>query len=287
MGRTIPRYTSIYKQQNVASLGMFGSSFYHGTIRKYVIVFGNMFNGIYLQRLDQSEAVIQTLKVPIAYGPKEKFLVRLSQDPDLDQDVAISLPRIGFEMTGINYASNRKLPSTQKNVKISSTDNTSFSTQYVPVPYDIQFRMSIFVKNADDGTQILEQILPYFQPEWTNNIKLIPGMDLTYDVPCILNDVSVQDTYEGDFSTRRSLIWDLNFTMKGYIFGPTSTDGIIRRAFVDFHADLPPASPSERVTIEPALTAAGVATSNNALSIPVDDINADDDYGFATNISEL
>jgi hypothetical protein len=266
---------------------MFGSSFYHGTIRKYVIVFGNMFNGIYLQRLDQSETVIQTLKVPIAYGPKEKFLVRLSQDPDLDQDVAISLPRIGFEMTGINYASNRKLPSTQKNVKISSTDNTSFSTQYIPVPYDIQFRMSIFVKNADDGTQILEQILPYFQPEWTNNIKLIPGMDLTYDVPCILNDVSVQDTYEGDFSTRRSLIWDLNFTMKGYIFGPTSTDGIIRRAFVDFHADLPPASPSERVTIEPALTAAGVATSNNALSVPVDDINADDDYGFATNISEL
>ena len=266
---------------------MFGSSFYHGTIRKYVIVFGNMFNGIYLQRLDQSETVIQTLKVPIAYGPKEKFLVRLSQDPDLDQDVAISLPRIGFEMTGINYASNRKLPSTQKNVKVSSSDNTSFSTQYIPVPYDIQFRMSIFVKNADDGTQILEQILPYFQPEWTNNIKLLPSMDLTYDVPCILNDVSVQDTSEGDFATRRSLIWDLNFTMKGYIFGPTSTSGIIRRALVDLHADLPPASPSERITIEPALTAAGAATSNNALSIPIDDINADDDYGIAVNISEL
>jgi hypothetical protein len=266
---------------------MFGSSFYHGTLRKYVIVFGNMFNGIYVQRLDQSETVIQTLKVPIAYGPKEKFLVRLSQDPDLDQDVAISLPRIGFEMTGINYASNRKLPSTQKNVKISSTDNTSFSTQYIPVPYDIQFRMSIFVKNADDGTQILEQVLPYFQPEWTNNIKLLPSMDLTYDVPCILNDVSVQDTYEGDFSTRRSLIWDLNFTMKGYIFGPTSTSGIIRRVQVDFYDDLPPAVGSERLIVEPGLTAAGAPTSNSALSIPANEINADDDYGFAQSLVDI
>ena len=131
---------------------MFGSTFYHSTLRKYVITFGNMFNGIYVQRLNQNDERIQTLKVPIAYGPKEKFLVRIGQDPNLDQDVAISLPRIGFEMVGINYASNRKLPSTQKNVKVSSSDNTSFSTQYIPVPYDIQFRMSIFVKNADDGT---------------------------------------------------------------------------------------------------------------------------------------
>ena len=135
---------------------MFGNSFYHGTLRKYVIVFGNMFNGIYLQRLNQSDTVVQTLKVPIAYGPKEKFLVRLAQDPNLDQDVAISLPRIGFEMMGISYAANRKLTSTQQNVSVSSTDTGALSTQYIPVPYDIQFRLSIFVKNADDGTQILE-----------------------------------------------------------------------------------------------------------------------------------
>ena len=266
---------------------MFGNSFYHGTLRKYVIVFGNMFNGIYLQRLNQSEAVVQTLKVPIAYGPKEKFLVRLAQDPNLDQDVAISLPRIGFEMMGISYAANRKLTSTQQNVSVSSTDTGALSTQYIPVPYDIQFRLSIFVKNADDGTQILEQILPYFQPEWTNNIKLIPGMDLTYDVPCILTDVSVQDAYEGDFSTRRTLMWDLNFTMKGYIFGPTSTSGIIKRALIDAHTDLPRSSPSERITVEPGLTSTGLPTSNSALSVPVQEISADDDYGFATNITDV
>jgi len=171
---------------------MFGRTFYHGTLRKYVVVFGNMFNGIYVQRLNSSNVRIQNLKVPIAYGPKEKFLVRLAQDPNLDQDVAVSLPRIGFEMTGLNYSSIRKLPSTQKNYNTSDTDNTNVTTQYRPVPYDITFQMSIFVKNADDGTQILEQILPYFQPEWTNNINLIPEMNLTYDVPCILTDVSVR-----------------------------------------------------------------------------------------------
>ena len=266
---------------------MFGKSFYHGTLRKYVIVFGNMFNGIYVQRFNQNNERIQTLKVPIAYGPKEKFLVRLAQDSNLDQDVAISLPRIGFEMIGVNYAANRKLPSTQKNVKLSSTDNTNYTTQYRPVPYDIQFQMSFFVKNADDGTQILEQILPYFQPEWTNNIKLIPEMDLTYDVPCVLNDVSVEDTYEGSFDTRRALIWNLNFTMKGYIFGPTSTSGLIKRSIVNFASDMPIADPAERVTITPGLTADGKPTSNTALSVNINDIDAEDDYGFAKTITEL
>lgn len=265
---------------------MFGKTFYHGTLRKYVVVFGNMFNGIYVQRFNQNDERIQTLKVPIAYGPKEKFLVRLSQDPNLDQDVAISLPRIGFEMTGINYASNRKLPSTQKNVKISRSDKTNLTTQFRPVPYDIQFQMSIFVKNADDGTQILEQILPYFQPEWTNNINLIPDMDLVYDVPCILNDVSVEDTYEGDFSTRRALIWNLNFTMKGYVFGPTSSTGIIRRSVINYRPNTPTGDLGVQATITPGLTSDGNPTSNTALSVNANTIEADDDYGFAKSLIE-
>ena len=176
---------------------MFGNTFYHGTLRKYVVVFGNMFNGVYVQRFNSNNERIQTLKVPIAYGPKEKFLVRLAQDPNLDQDVAVSLPRIGFEMTDISYASIRKLPSTQKNFSTNNSNSKNLLSQYRPVPYDINFQMSIFVKNADDGTQILEQILPYFQPEWTNSINLIPEMNLSYDVPCTLNSVTVEDTYEG------------------------------------------------------------------------------------------
>ena len=265
---------------------MFGRTFYHGTMRKYVVVFGNMFNGIYVQRLNSSDERVQTLKVPIAYGPKEKFLVRLAQDPNLDQDIAVSLPRMGFEMTGINYAANRKLPSTYKHSKVDRNDITKLTTQYIPVPYDIQFTLSIFVKNADDGTQILEQILPYFQPEWTNNMNLIPEMDLTYDVPCILNDVSVEDTYEGDFAARRALIWNLNFTMKGYVFGPTSTTGTIRRALIGV-GDVDTQVNIEQINTQPALKADGTPTSNNALSVPLSDIEADDDYGIASDISDV
>jgi len=265
---------------------MFGRTFYHGTMRKYVVVFGNMFNGIYVQRFNSSDERVQTLKVPVAYGPKEKFLVRLAQDPNLDQDVAVSLPRMGFEMTGINYAANRKLPSTLKHSKVNRNDLGALTTQHIPVPYDIQFTLSIFVKNADDGTQILEQILPYFQPEWTNNIRLIPEMDLVYDVPCILNDVSVEDTYEGDFASRRALIWNLNFTMKGYVFGPTATSGIIRRSIANF-GDTDTEVLQEKITTQPALKADGTPTSNTALSIPVDEIEADDDYGIASDISDV
>lgn len=264
---------------------MFGRTFYHGTMRKYVVVFGNMFNGIYVQRFNSSDERVQTLKVPIAYGPKEKFLVRLAQDPNLDQDVAVSLPRMGFEMTGINYAANRKLPSTLKHSKVNRSDITKLTTQHIPVPYDIQFTLSIFVKNADDGTQILEQILPYFQPEWTNNIRLLPEMDLVYDVPCILNDVSVEDTYEGDFASRRALIWNLNFTMKGFVFGPTSTNGIIRRSVVGV-GDADTQVNIEQVTSQPALRTDGTPTSNTALSVPLDEIEADDDYGIASDISD-
>jgi hypothetical protein len=265
---------------------MFGRTFYHGTIRKYVTVFGNMFNGIYVQRFDSSGNRIQNIKVPIAYGPKEKFLVRLAQDPNLDQDVAISLPRLGFEMTGINYAANRKLPSTLKHSKVSRNDNTKLTTQYIPVPYDIQFTLSAFVRNADDGTQIVEQILPYFQPEWTNNIKLQPEMDLTYDVPCVLNDVNVEDTYEGDFAARRALIWNFNFTMKGFVFGPISTSGTIRRVIAGV-GDLDNNTTIEQINTQPGVKADGTPTSNNALSIPVDQIEADDAYGIASDINDV
>ena len=265
---------------------MFGRTFYHGTMRKYVVVFGNMFNGIYVQRFDSSGNRIQNIKVPIAYGPKEKFLVRLAQDPNLDQDVAVSLPRLGFEMTGLNYASNRKLPSTIKNSRVDRNDFTKLTTQSIPVPYDIQFTLSAFVRNADDGTQILEQILPYFQPEWTNSIKLLPEMDLTYDVPCILNDVSVEDTYEGDFAARRALIWNFNFTMKGYVFGPVSTNGTIKRSVVGV-GDFDTQTNIEQVSSQPGLKADGTPTSNNALSVPLDQIEADDDYGIASDISDV
>ncbi len=258
--------------------------FSHGLIRKYVIVFGSLFDDITVQRYNNDNVHIQTLPVPLAYGPKQKFMVRLEADPNLDRKVAISLPRMGFEIQGITYDPIRKLQTVNKNVKVSAIDSTVLKTQYMPVPYNIEFQLSIFVKNADDGTQIIEQILPYFRPEWGTTINVIPDMSLSMDVPIILNSVSFEDTYEGDFQTRRALIWNLNFTLKGYLYGPIGTSGVITRTQVDFHADTALYTPrSSRIVIVPGLLANGSPTTNSAASISRHSIDMDDDYGFASN----
>ena len=166
---------------------MFYEQFYHSIIRKYVIAFGNLFNNIVIQRHDFSDNKLQSISVPIAYGPKESFLVRMRQDPDLDSEVAITLPRIGFQITSFNYEPNRKLSSTLKNIVLDD-DNKRRKSQFVPVPYDIEFQLSVFVRNTDDGTQIVEQILPYFRPEFTTNVNIIPEMKLSVDTPVVLTN---------------------------------------------------------------------------------------------------
>mgnify|MGYP001169619935 FL=1 len=260
---------------------MFGY-FSHGLIRKYVIVFGSMFNDLTIQRYNGATRV-QTLAVPIAYGPKQKFLVRLETDPNLDREIAISLPRLGFELTGISYDPVRKLNSTQKNSYVFS-DKTLLKTQYTPVPYNIDFTLSIMVKNADDGTQILEQILPYFKPEWNIAVNLVPEMNISMDIPTVLNSVSLQDAYDADFMSRRVLMWDLNFTMKGYLYGPISNSGVITRTQVDLYANTASDTPrSSRLVVVPGLLANNAPTTNSAASISRNLIDADDDYGFASN----
>lgn len=269
---------------------MFGSQYYHGTIRKYVIAFGNLFNDIYVQRLNSSGERIQTLAVPLAYGPKEKWLVRLTQDPNLDQNVGITLPRMGFEIQSMTYAPTRKLSSTLKNVRLKSTDFDRVDTQYVPVPYDITMLLSIFVKNADDGAQIIEQIIPYFRPEFVTNVRLIPEMNVVVDTPVVLQDLSIEDTYEGDFETRRALIYNLNFSIKAYFYGPVSHSGIIKRAIADIHLDTLADTPvGERITVTPAQYANGAPlyapSANNQLSVNINSISANSDYGFAIDIN--
>lgn len=262
---------------------MFGW-FTHGLIRKYIIVFGSLFDDITVQRYDNDGNHVQTLPVPLAYGPKQKFLVRLQDDPNFDKKIAISLPRMGFEIQGITYDSVRKLNTVTKNIKISDSDPTVLKTQYTPVPYNIEVQLSIFVKNADDGTQIIEQILPYFRPEWGTTVNVIPELNLSMDVPIILNSVSFEDTYEGDFQIRRALIWNLNFTMKTYLYGPTTTQGVITRTQIDFHANTALLTPrSSRIVLNPGLLANGAPTTNSAASISRQLIKATDDYGFASN----
>lgn len=208
---------------------MFGTSTYHQTLRKMVIAFGSLFNDISVKRTNNSGAVIETLKIPVAYGPKQKFMVRIA-NPNF-KGPAIVLPRIGFMMSQIMYDGTRKLKTTGKNY--SSISGTSRS-QYNPVPYNFIFDLAILAKNAEDAAQIVEQILPNFTPDFTVTIKTVPLMDLKVDCPIVLNSVNYIDSYDGDFETRRSISWDMQFTMKGFVYPDfTMAEKLIKDVAVD------------------------------------------------------
>lgn len=214
---------------------MFGSDFYHGTLRKYVTLFGTLFNDIYITRTDGQNNPIETLKVPIAYGPKEKMLARLTNDPRLDTAVAMRLPRMGFEINTLSYAPDRKITTPTR--VFHQKSETQFNSQYVPVPYDMSFSLFVMVKNAEDGSKIIEQILPYFTPEYTPTVNLIPEMGISMDIPVVLINVTSQDTYEGNFIERQAIIWTLDFLVKGYFYGPVKSSGLIHLATTNFWDD--------------------------------------------------
>jgi hypothetical protein len=274
---------------------MFGRTWNHDSLRKYIIVFGTVFNDIYINRLSATNEVLQTLKVPLTYGPKEKVLARLDQNPEMLNQVGIVLPRISFEMSTLEYDSTRKLNTLNKLTKQSATAGTDDEVkyQYQPVPYDMQFEMNILVKNAEDGTRIVEQIVPYFTPDFTVSVNLVPEVDGPRDIPIILNSITSQDQYEGSFEQRRALIWTLNFTMKGWLYGPTKKSKLIKIAETTFRLPEDVATGNTTntsntivVTSRPGLTANGTATSNAAASIPYEEIISTDDYGFINTITE-
>lgn len=215
---------------------MFRNIFYNGTLRRYVIYFGTIFSDVWMQRDDSAGNVVQTFRVPLNYGPKEKFLARVEGNPDLDRQVAITLPRMTFEMTSFTYDPNRKLSSTGRQVVMNNAGNPVY--QYNPVPYNIGFQLNVMVKNAEDGTRIIEQILPYFTPDFTATLNMIPSIDLKLDIPIVLDDVSQTDEYVGSFESRRSLIWTLDFTMKAWLFGPTRDASLIKH--IDVNINVPP-----------------------------------------------
>jgi hypothetical protein len=260
---------------------MFGNSYYHGVIRKYIIMFGNMFNDIDVTRYNNAGVAAQTIRVPIAYGPKEKFLVRLRTDPNLDRDVAIQLPRLAFEVTDMSYAPTRTVSKLQKNTAIGSHGD-SLRSQFTPVPYDINMSLYGMFANQEDAVQVVEQILPFFRPEWTNSVKLVPSMGQFYDIPTVLTGLSIEDTYEADFQSRRAIIYTFTFTVKGYIFGPVSNKGVIKRTIVDLAADSTVGTPfNERLSLTPGLLANGSPTANSSASIDTSNITANTTYGFA------
>jgi hypothetical protein len=203
--------------------------FYNRTIRKIVVAFGTVFNDIYVVRYTKDGVTAkETIKVPLNWGAKEKYVTRITSDPSLTKSIATTLPRISFDMTGMSYDSSRKLPTTVRN--FSANNPTTVKTQFVPVPYNFDFSLSIYVRNTEDGTQILEQILPFFTPDFSVTVDFIPSMEPKYDMPIILNSVSNEVDYEGDMMDTRMIIWNLEFTAKGHIWPPVKTGKVITSA---------------------------------------------------------
>ena len=241
---------------------MFGDHFYHKQIRNTVIAFGTIFNNVNIKRLDSSGNPIQTLRVPLSYAPKEKFLARLDAQQDLtgdDSKVAITLPRMSFEITGYNYDGTRKLNKNQKLGRVTTNaDTTKLNTQHSPVPYNVSFELNVFVANSDDGLQIIEQILPFFQPDYTVTMILDNTyMDTKRDIPFVLENVSYDDSYTGTLTSLRRIIYTLQFTAKIYLYGPISQSAVIKKVSADLYSDTGSNAPRvERVTVQPNPTSA-------------------------------
>ena len=215
---------------------MLGTYFYHEIIRKTVISFGTLFNEVHVRHQDATGKNISDIKVPISYGPKQKFLARIQQQPDLNKAVQISLPRMSFEVNNIQYDPSRKAGITQT---FKASEGGKLKKVFMPVPYNLGFELNILTKLQDDSMQILEQILPFFQPGFTLTIDLAKSIGEKRDVPMVLDSITFTDDYEGNFETRRALIYTLNFTAKTYMFGPIadSTEGLIRKVQVDYYSD--------------------------------------------------
>jgi hypothetical protein len=261
---------------------MLGTYYYHEIMRKTIVAFGTLFNQIYIRHDDRSGNTYSDLKVPLAYGPSQKFLARLEQQEDLNKPVQITLPRMSFEMNNIQYDSTRKVGITQT-FKAVDKSTSAVKKVFMPVPYNVGFELNILTKLNDDALQIVEQILPYFQPSFNVTIDLIDSIGEKRDVPVVLDSISFQDDYEGDFSTRRALIYTLRFTAKTYLFGPVadSSDGLIKKVQVDYYADTntQTAKREMRYTATPkALT----DQNNDGVVNAADDalLGPDDDFGF-------
>ena len=210
--------------------------FYNEILRRTVISFGSLFNDIKIKHTDSENNTVSVINVPLAYGPTQKFLARINQSPNLNKPVQITLPRMSFEFTGLTYDSSRKATTTQTFTAKSVADGSEIKKSYLPVPYNMQFELSIMSKLNDDALQIIEQILPYFQPAYTMTVELVDNINEKRDIPVVLENITMQDDYEGDFTTRRVLIYTLRFTVKTYLFGPTSsaTKDIIKKTTISY-----------------------------------------------------
>jgi len=268
---------------------MFGNYFYNKSIEKTVIAFGTLFNAISIKHEDQSGNDLSIFKVPIGYGPIQKFLAREEQSPDGNRRIATTLPRMSFEMISIDYDGSRKASTIQKFRTANVSNGSDMKSVYMPTPYNIQFELNIVSKIQNDILQIVEQILPYFQPAFNVTINLIPELNEKRDIPIILNRINFRDDYENDFKTRRLITWTLTFTAKTYLFSeiPTNSEGLIQKVQVDYSTDaIINAKREVRYTVTPQ---ALQDYNNDGVINAIDDglIELGDDFGFNDTITDF
>ena len=298
---------------------MLGITYYHETIRKYVAVFGTLFNDINIQRKNSAGVITEQIKVPIAYEAKDKLILRMRAGV-ADPAVAATLPRMGFVMNGITYDGTRKLNTMGQVYAANTAASTStIMKQYNPVPYNFDFALSAMVDNSEDGAQIFEQIVPFFTPEFTVSVNLVPSMNIKPDVSIVLNGTTVEDSYEGDFTARREIIWSFTFQLKGYIYPDVksgsvtksvivnlrmpaeeadvpeyiiledSTDFSINYLLLDADAGSPTATGIMKFITETSSTGTGAAGIKSRLTVTPGpgDVTANDDFGYSTTIEHF
>lgn len=268
---------------------MLGHIYFHDLIRKYVATFGTLFNDIKLRRTNRLGAVTQTIEVPLTYGPRDKFVTRLQQDSDLDSQVAITLPRISFEIVRMGFDPSRQLPATNKIIHDGTANKVK--RVFTQVPYDIQFALNVYTMTNEDGVRIVEQILPFFVPQFAPTVQLLEEPDMRMDIPIILNGITTQDLYDGAFEQRRVLVHTLDFLMKGYMIGPVVEKPLILFANTNFRIDGfnsaigTSNNDVEAFKFRPGQFANGLPTSNGALSVAANTILPNSNFGVITTFS--
>jgi hypothetical protein len=229
---------------------MLGTTYYHETIRKYVAIFGTLFNDINIQRRNSAGVITEQIKVPISYEAKDKLILRMRAN-QADKGVSTTLPRMGFSLTGITYDGTRKLNTIGQTYAANTAAGTSsLMKQYNPVPYNFDFTLSAMVDNSEDGAQIFEQIVPFFTPEFTVSVNLVDAMNIKPDISIILNGVSLEDSYEGELSLKREIIWTLNFQIKGYIYPDIKSGSVTKSVIVNLRMPSEEADVPEYIVLE-------------------------------------
>jgi len=268
---------------------MLGHIFFHDLIRKYVVTFGTLFNDIKLRRTNRLGAITQTIEVPLTYGPRDKFVTRLQQDPDLSAQTGLTLPRISFEIVRMGFDPSRQLPATNKIIHDGSANKVK--RVFTQVPYDIQFALNVYSMTNEDGVRIVEQILPFFVPQFAPTVQLLKEPDIKMDIPIILNGITTQDLYDGSFEQRRVLVHTLDFLMKAYMIGPVVEKPLILLANTNFRIDGfnqtigSSNNDVESFRFRPGQLANGSPTSNGALSVAANTILPNSTYGVITTFS--